>query len=86
MFVYVRCLAVIEDLRADSLKSQDALQLWSEYERLMGESQALLNQHWKKLEEILSSLTRGKNTEEHLNSRIQSINVSNTYYILAASF
>ncbi|XP_051500897.1 nesprin-2-like [Myxocyprinus asiaticus] len=70
-----RHLAVIEDLRTDLLKAQDALRLWLEYERLTGECSALLNQHWERLEELLNSPATGENTAELLHSRMQSINV-----------
>lgn len=76
LFVF-RHLAVTEDLHADLLKSQNALRLWQEYERLTGECCVLLNQHWERLGELMSSSDREENTVELLNSRMQSISVSN---------
>ncbi|XP_077075807.1 nesprin-2a [Siphateles boraxobius] len=68
-----RQLLVIEDAHADLLKAQNELRLWLEYERLTGECCVLLNQHWNRLEELMSSSDREENTVEFLNSRMQSI-------------
>lgn len=76
LFVF-RHLAVTEDLHADLLKAQNALRLWQEYERLTGECCVLLNQHWERLGELMSSSDREEITVELLNSRMQSISVSN---------
>lgn len=76
LFVF-RHLSVIEDVHADLLMAQNELRLWLEYERLTGECCVLLNQHWNKLEELMSSSDREENTVELLNSRMQSISVSN---------
>ncbi|KAK7133211.1 hypothetical protein R3I94_015172 [Phoxinus phoxinus] len=68
-----RHLSVIEDVHADLLMAQNELRLWLEYERLTGECCVLLNQHWNRLEELMSSSDREENTVELLNSRMQSI-------------
>ncbi|XP_067239734.1 nesprin-2-like isoform X8 [Chanodichthys erythropterus] len=68
-----RHLEVTEDLHADLLKAQKALRFWQEYERLTGECFVLLNQHWERLGELMSSSDREENTVELLNSRMQSI-------------
>lgn len=76
MFVF-RHQAVTEDVHADLLKAQNALRLWLEYERLTGECCVHLNQHWERLGELMNSSYKLENAVELLNSRMQSINVSN---------
>ncbi|XDV42021.1 hypothetical protein PO909_010774 [Leuciscus waleckii] len=68
-----RHLSVIEDVHADLLMAKNELRLWLEYERLTGECCLLLNQHWNRLEELMSSSDKEENTVELLNSRMQSI-------------
>ncbi|KAG1964263.1 nesprin-2 [Pimephales promelas] len=68
-----RHLSVTEDVHTDLLMAQNELRLWLEYNRLTGECCVILNQHWNRLEELMSSSDSEENTVELLNSRMQSI-------------
>lgn len=77
---------VIQELTDELLRVQGLLQRWQGYSRLFGAISRRLKRREEETEELLSAPACQDGTVELIQARVQAINVSAQYRILACSY